>query len=130
MGVILFGISVSFYLFSYLPQKEYAQALEAKERECTKLGQDRYERDKKESEGSYYVLLNPRYKYNEKLDSCFYKYGSISTISKYTTQIIIDLKTNKDMVSYSMSTKDKIDEYTRDQMIEFNRVEHDIFGIE
>lgn len=130
LGIIILGIAIGFYLLIFLPQKEHARVLEAKERECTRLGQERYERDRRESEGSHYVLLNPRYKYNEELDSCFYKYGSIGTISKYNTQMIIDLKTNKDMAGYSMNPASQVDEYTRDQMIEFNRVEHKIFGIE
>lgn len=119
---ILIGGSFLYYFFSFLPAKQRAETIQAKEKECTQLGQEKYGQDAK---NEFNIITNNLYKYNRRLDSCFYmiEYTSIGG-NNYE---IIDLKTNAKIAYYFTVKGFPMDETTSNQMVYYVQKKNEIF---
>jgi len=128
VGFLIVVLSVSYYFVVYLPQKQERELILKVSKElseqtdsCRRAGLEldiKYEPD----EDSGGMLLNSRYKYDEKRKKCFYggAYVYLNIISEY----IIDVSTNEDIASYTARDEEVI---SGDKQV-FEQVHKELFG--
>lgn len=85
IAILLIGISVFYYLMIFLPnkeleiteqqEKEEEEFMRSMKQECGRVGKELYEQDKKELAGYADFMFDPKYGYNENLNTCLYSSG-------------------------------------------------------
>jgi len=121
--MIFIGLCLSYYFVILVPQKEETDRIALKEKDCTRAGIERAERDAKND----WIIIGNRYKYNEELDSCFYliEYTTIHGVS--SNHEIVDLNTNGVVYSYYTVIGGDVDEFMGQRMVEFSKATAELF---
>lgn len=104
-AIVIVSVSISFYLFWYLPKQNKVEHTEKLQKEllvnqqkCQQVASEKYEKESKELESVGAVAFNPQYKYEETLSSCIYLGGLIG--QGQTEYFITDVYTNKTIADY------------------------------
>jgi len=138
IAIVIISLSIGYYFFFFLPNykqdalsKENTEQMLKKQIECQKNGTALHEKELGSMEGAFV----PTFKFSDKLNTCLYKGGWLSSNATSGTQIswfIKDVYSNKEIVSYTTLTKDgKSDDLLIGGLVsreEFERQEKELLG--
>ncbi len=144
LGIVIAGIAIAYYFFVTLPQVEKYAKLFSLKQQCAQTGEQYYQkilvqnaRDNAKDQalvpGSSWQENQPKYIYNEKLNTCLYEEGGTFCDVKNScleTKSIIDLSTNQTLVSYDGFPNDfsKVTQREWQDRINFDTQETQLFG--
>ena len=92
---------------------------------CAELGRQVDADFARDLRGSGSLLLNSRFAYNAKLNTCIYRGGSMAK-SGFSTLFIVDLATNEELASYT--TDPSHADANRAEEEKFHQRELELFG--
>ena len=130
IAILFTGFSIFYYYVSYLPKEKLRQQQEKSRQQllennikCNQVGYSLYEKQK--AEDPYVRYGPPEFKFNEKLNTCLYKYFYFS--GDYLDERIMDVYTNVDMVFWTEKVKGMRETIVGSQE-EWERKSKELFG--
>jgi len=123
IAIIFVCISVSYYFFIYLPNKNSQKEYLANQIKCHEAGNELYQSQVKEAEGIG-IYIMPEFKFDRNTRTCLYK-GAYIGNQGYMSDFIIDVYTNKNVIVWDRDIKANTYSGSAE---EFSKKEKELFG--
>lgn len=96
LGIVLASVAIGYYFFIYLPKESVVKLELENQRKCQQDGFALYNSQLKEQGSGNFG--NPEFKFNKELKTCLYK--NVYLMKDYANYFMIDVYTNKEIVSW------------------------------